>query len=83
MKARELPKDGLCASLYYDKKLEDLFTPDDYGGNTCAAYWGYAGERRTKSYADKYFRDPIEVTRKFTTIRQNVLLLMAAMNNEL
>lgn len=82
MKSGQLPSSGLCncfGSFCHgtkNKKLS-LFDPSDeeytrlYAHNKCITYWGSG----LSSYA------PI-VGFKFTPLRQNIVLLMAAMNNE-
>jgi hypothetical protein len=70
MKKGEMPKAGLCASSWNDYICEEslmLFKPD-YAG--MFSYW--ASEK--SGYDDCY---------KFTKLRQTIVLLMAAINNEL
>lgn len=77
MKSRRLPEAGLCNNLYRDKMLR-LFIPyyrekqrlkrDGY----CEIFWA-AG---VPTDSDGEFRG-------FTTLRQTIVLFLAAMNNEL
>lgn len=73
-----LPKKGLCYSLDHPPIL-------DSGGLLCpnsnVGYWGYSGQAIMgyEVSGDMYK----SVTRDFTPLRQNIVLLLAAMNNEL
>jgi hypothetical protein len=82
----EIPRNGLCScaqkGMISMTKL-DLLTPDDdeldkYSGNGFWSYiyWGF-GEKYD-AYTSRY-----DLRRKFTTLRQNIVLFIAAMNNEL
>lgn len=66
---------GLCSIGINTKELIELFRPDSYGN----CYWAY-GEKWTKK--DEESRMKV-LSHEFTPLRQNILLLMAAMNNEL
>lgn len=70
MKKRQTPRDGLCSCAwggYIDEELLMLFKPE------WASIWSYwaAGERVRIKY------------NKFTSLRQTIVLFMAAINNEL
>jgi hypothetical protein len=71
MKTGRMPHSGLC--MHFDgDPLFDLFSIDQ----PCFRYWAYDGEPIPLMFVDyaKY---------KFTPFRQTIVLLMAAMNNEL
>ena len=79
----KIPKDGLCNcahSGYIDKNLLDLFEPIQRDSNLLdkrgqtTIYWG-SGLLQDSVLSDKYFG--------FTSLRQTIVLFMAAMNNEL
>lgn len=63
---------GLCSIFPGNKKFNKL-QPDEY--DNCG-YWGY-GKIITRSTSD------YDIARKFTPLRQNIVLFMAAMNGEL
>lgn len=67
-----LPKDGLCESLSNCEEIK-LFYPDTH---EYAYMWGYDGNFHLPPKPIGYFRG-------FTELRQNVILFLAAMNNEL
>lgn len=79
----EIPSDGLCFSLndpFSDKQdqLLEFFvpTPEEYDTNgyrLWQCFWAADGVSQ---------RDPLQLC-KFTPLRQNIVLLMAAMNGEL
>ena len=72
-----LPTNGLCAS-FRDDELFRLIDPDE---GERISYWGYDGiirdglETVSPPYHDEHYG--------FTSLRQTVVLLMAAMNGEL
>lgn len=76
MKNGVLPSNGLC-TCFTHHKLFKLIDPDM---GQCLSYWGFDDDPSAMSVFDGG-----EVTRwySFTQLRQNVVLLMAAMNNEL
>lgn len=62
---------GLCGTVLYNSPLFHLFEVGrDYG-----AYWAYDGDINED--------DDRDIEYKFTPTRQNIVLLLAAMNNEL
>jgi hypothetical protein len=75
----EIPDCGLCNSLD-DMDLIPLFEPN---GNEILnedvrfGYWGYNGENELDNSVDQNDR-----AYKFTPLRQTIVLLCAAMNNE-
>jgi len=75
-----MPTRGMCEAFMSEgRELIQLFsvynTVYDHDW-----FWGYDGECRNLSF---YEKENIEYTRKFTPIRQAIILLCAAMNNEL
>jgi hypothetical protein len=68
-----MPLDGLCNSLNHDREFSDIFCQHSLDG-----FWGYAG-RSTSNLSDT---NPLACS-EFTPLRQNIVLLLAAMNNEL
>jgi hypothetical protein len=70
-----LPGPGLC-HIFQSDELFKLIDPDRGGLDF---YWGYDGEQGCHGYINNYEK----VERDFTPMRQNVVLFMAAMNNEL
>lgn len=78
MKSGKLPEDGLC-NLFVNDPLFELIDPGWCG------YWGYDGF--DSYYGDPYYDDHCgsmnEVWYDFTPLRQNIVLLMAALNGEL
>lgn len=79
IKNGRLPKDGLCHCLPTSNKLQ-LFEPGYSGG-----YWGYWGEFYDgpimSQCVDEETKDKFQYD--FNPLRQNIVLLLAAMNNEL
>ena len=79
---RGLPFSGLCSCLNAkaERELNHLFKPNsrDWDGS----YWAYDGKDRNflNNYGDRSKRS---VLFKFTPLRQNIVLFLAAMNNEL
>jgi hypothetical protein len=73
MKTGVLPERGLCSCCEIEDDMIKLFKP--YEGFSLA-YWGYNGDEYwwATSVYEKY---------AFTKFRQTIVLLMAAMNNEL
>lgn len=85
MKARKLPMLGLCGSLILTKEEEEIWqllcpTVKDLNQlikeNKSTLYWGV----ETPFYARK---PTVDYLRKFTTLRQTLLLLAACLNDEL
>jgi len=72
MKQGRIPNDGLCNSLDYSEEFRLYFA------NNLRGYWGYNGES-THNLCEI---DP-EGPYKFTPLRQNIVLFLAAMNGEL
>ena len=74
LKNKKLPNRGLCGCI--SDPLLDFFSEahPDFGRSW---YWGYDGNH----YSEKGTGD--EVHFAFTPLRQNIVLFMAAMNNEL
>lgn len=66
---------GLCSSEIGLEKDLGLFRPEGFLGDL---HWGYSGDRY-------YFTLNLEkqIRYEFTPLRQNIVLLLAAMNNEL
>jgi len=78
MKAGRLPKKGLCNSTKYrDRVLLNLFAPYDNKWRNLF-YWGFNGNLKID-----HGHDTQERRYSFSPIRQTIVLLMAAMNNEL
>jgi hypothetical protein len=73
-----LPSGGLCFSLPEHDDLFMLFYPGKAKHN---AYWGYDGKNRIVWEIVCDFDE--RVARQFTPLRQNIVLFLAAMNNEL
>ena len=85
-----LPHAGLCSTIRYSKdknartRFRSLFGPTEAiaAGRSLGGYWADDKER------PKYFtllshRTCREIQYAFNPLRQNMLLLLAAMNNEL
>lgn len=72
--SRMMPDNGLC-NIFKNDKLFALIDPEKGRRNT---YWGYDGNESCDFEVPKHER-----YYRFTPMRQNVVLLMAAMNNEL
>lgn len=66
----ELCNNGLCHSID-DKRYLKLFTPIPEPKDRL--YWAYSGDSS----------DIITVAKSFCPLRQNIVLFLAAMNNEL
>lgn len=84
MKSGVLRNNGLCNSLpsksINGDLIEDLFSPVDYQYEPYFNYWAYDG------YPNPYERvnhDILKVKYDFTPMRQNIVLLCAAINGEL
>jgi hypothetical protein len=73
---RYMPKDGLCKCLPNSKRLK-LFDPGK-NSDGCNWYWGYDGNYWGAPDARRDL-----VMYEYTPLRENIVLLMAAMNNEL
>lgn len=75
----EIPNSGLCANFGGESFFE-LLCPGDLLDE--ASYWGFDGNDRHigNDYGGDMFHD---VFRLYTPLRQNIVLLMAAINNEL
>lgn len=71
---------GLCLSLGNDKTFTELLSPDSPNGYYSVFYWGWAGEKRTLEYMRAPIKDRMY---EFTPLRQNIVLFLAAMNDEL
>lgn len=74
MNTGRTPDGGLCRT-FHDHEFFRLIDPDDGGWNY---YWGYDGELSLHTGIEE-----MSLAYEFTPIRQNVVLLMAAMNGEL
>lgn len=76
-----MPHDGLCKNLDYE--FLQLFNPTSsereilFLENTSRIYWGYGVPYDAQTYNED------ELCYGFTTLRQTLVLFMAAMNNEL
>lgn len=75
MKTGRLPKDGLCR-CFPDDSFLNLITPGPEIRSVM--YWGYRGE----DISDDYFY-ALNRLYEFSPLRQNIVLLMAAMAGEL
>jgi hypothetical protein len=75
VKIGALPSTGLCAS--FSSGELDLFKPDFESPHTSIYYWAYKG---TPIWPSELTDDQ---KREFTPFRQTIVLLLAAMNNEL
>jgi hypothetical protein len=78
IKTGKMPWRGLCGSLPDNEEMSTIFEDNGMGG-----YWGYNGKNVFSSdiwHDDKIFDDTVYT---FTPLRQNIVLLLAAMNNEL
>lgn len=82
LKTKRIPRGGLCGSLQErGQKNHELSIFAEYSHDWDGAYWGYDG--------DFYNWDEITTTKQreiafsFTPLRQNIVLFLAAMNNEL
>ncbi len=79
IKDGKMPHEGLCRCFPSDKKL-DLLTPKTvnefpFYSNPDSIKWAYwAADGEGSGYQSDF---------KFTPLRENIVLLMAAMNNEL
>jgi hypothetical protein len=71
-----LPKHGLCSC--FGEQAMILFNPDDF---MPWDYWAYSGARGSLTTDLIVLRDKIGLT--FCPLRQNIVLLMAAMSGEL
>lgn len=82
METGSLPYDGLCHCLNPDDEYLDLFYDNQKGG-----YWGYYSEFFDHPvYTQDINRDAglfYKLQYDFNPLRQNIVLLIAAMNNEL
>lgn len=74
MKTGELPVSGLCSAFHGDR-LFNLIDPENGQMDT---YWGYDGLQTQHTWINDQ-----DLACKFTPFRQTIVLLMAAMNNEL
>lgn len=79
----KLPEDGICSSFENDTHLFELLYmfsgyTSEWGTNW---YWGYNGDVYKWVGADPKKQDKIMYT--FTPMRQNIILLCAAINGEL
>lgn len=75
-KKDKLPSDGLCRCFKNDNLFYMLCPPVELNA---VLYWGFAGDDPS---LDEYF---VKLNRyyKFSPLRQNIVLFLAAMNNEL
>jgi len=78
METGEIEQNGLCASLDFDT-IEEVFDPEGKLGG----YWGYDGRAIYGIEHNKYYLSYRELTREFTSLRQTIVLFLAAMNDEL
>lgn len=91
-----LPSCGLCLSNQLDGELLDLFNPNSKEiaklekQEICTAYWGNAIPYPEYTYGghnqidyDDYYVVSDAIKKEFNEFRQNIVLFMAAMNNEL
>lgn len=74
-----LPSNGLCESLENSCDL-DYF--DNGQGINYWGYWADKGDVRIYS-GDVNHEERMNMLRQFTPLRQNIVLLLAAMNGEL
>lgn len=72
IKSGKIPDWGLCYS-FHGNSFFQLIDPEN---GRHESYWGYS-----ESVSD--YVDYVSVRTEFTPLRQNIVLLMAAMNNEL
>jgi hypothetical protein len=83
METGEMPEPGLCENEI-PKRILKIFTPTDsdlkdlFSSGNDTSYWGY--EYGVTYILDHEFR---KRQRQFTPLRQNIVLLCAAINNEL
>jgi len=80
-KTGELPYAGLCCNLYprQYEKFRNLYIT-----NRMSGYWGYDGRNLLPLFDIKISKEKAdEIRYKFTPLRQNLILFLAAMNNEL
>jgi hypothetical protein len=69
-----LPDAGLCYSLESNSELIDVFAPEGVDSET--EYW--ASEPDTTTWCDY-----LDHFKRFNPLRQNIILLLAAINNQL
>lgn len=82
---KTMPSDGLCNSIgqLKNNRAFELITPNDEelavlsDEGKSPVYWGYEIPNGSKKYSQ------VEKYVKFTPLRQNIILLCAAINNEL
>lgn len=79
LKTGELPSSGLCGTFYEDMKYFDPPKHPLYYDNW---FWAYDGEPYG-SWCNIPVRKQLQISYKFTPLRQNIVLLMAAMAGEL
>lgn len=78
----KLPHSGLCNCFEGLDNVLRLF--EKYDSHSCSGYawyWGYDGV--FYDFGDISKRKQMAIKREFTTLRQNIVLLMAAMAGEL
>jgi hypothetical protein len=71
MESERIPTNGLCS---YFGTTDELFSLIDPDRGECLIYWGHEEE---------FLVSMDRTWHEFTPLRQNVVLLMAAMNGEL
>lgn len=81
-------KNGLCNVLFNNHALgsDELFqlmTPEHREQGMCA-YWAFNDQcQHETSWNSEWEKDQIPFQREYTPLRQNIVLFLAAMNNEL
>jgi hypothetical protein len=81
--AGRLPSVGLCGSFFLhsmDQSVLEDFVDHYSMVGTC---WGYDAEYQSNHFPFYSYSKQNDVRFKFTSLRQNIVLFMAAMNNEL
>ena len=77
MKTGRLPKTGLCYCFDHNEDIKLFYPPSDNG------FWGYDGRNIPGLYFKEFGVSPYDLRFAFTPLRQNIVLFLAAMNNEL
>lgn len=81
MEDGKMPNGGLCGSIGEGviRRFKPLEKRPGYGDNW---YWGFTGESYTWSFFLSH-SEKNEIVYSFSPLRQNIVLFLAAMNNEL
>lgn len=80
MEAGRLPKMGLCNCFPNSNRSFKLLTPTENDKVADNVYWAYGRKVTRHVYSTRF---PEATKFKFTPLRQNIVLLMAALNDEL